>query len=340
MKVAVVCLALALWLAAGWAVHAQTESFDLVTFATPVGNRSATADVVGYTDATPTTFCQYAVYRSAPGSGDPARDFAGEWAMLVAGPYKVTGPLNSQTVDWPGGWKMTMGAAKVHTEGARNFVALLSVYSGYGVKVSILVNYNDDLYRPKVDHFLASLQLRPPAPAAGGAVAPTAGPAGAPALTGREWHHSIANYSQWGTNPSGVEIAKIGNQGYKRWTYVFNPNGTYSFVSEFWSMSRYQEYWFVEENGTFTVSGDALSLSPRQARRILRNKAGQQQGEAVPAELEPTAYRYQFHFFEGLGEWNLVLTPVNGRETKRDGTFTSNSLFPGSYLYGKPPVKN
>jgi|GEM_PF-6802565 len=317
-------------------LHAQTETFDLVTFTTPAGQRSSQTDVVGFTDATDTTFCQMAVYRHAAGSGDPARDFAAEWDLLVARHYRVTTPLNSETVDWPGGWQLTMGAAKVYSEGARNFVALLSVFSGYGVKISVLVNYNDDLYRPKVDQFLASIQLR--VPDATMAAAPVAGAGDQPVLAGRTWHRSIANYSNWGYNPSPMEIAKIGNQGYAKWTYVFNPDGTYTFVHEFWSMSRHLEYWFTEEKGIYRATADSVTVTPRQARRVLRDKTGRQQGEAVPVDLEETVYQVRFHFMAGLGEWNLILTPLDGRETRRDGTFANHELFPASYLFGKPPA--
>lgn len=152
------------------AVAARAETFDLVSFKPPPGTRSAQAGAVGYTDATPTTFAIYGVYRSAAGSGDAARDFADEWALLVARSLRVTGELETETRAWPGGWTLTMGAAKVWSEQARHFVALLSVFTGHGVKVSVLVNYNDDLYRPKIDEFLASLRLAPP----GGAAAPGA----------------------------------------------------------------------------------------------------------------------------------------------------------------------
>lgn len=144
---------------------AHAETFDLITFTPPPGTRAVQADAVSFTDATATTFAVYGVYRSAPGSGDPARDFADEWNMLVARHLRVDGELKSETVDWPGGWKLTKGAAKVFSDQARSFVALLSVFTGYGVKASVLVNYNDDLYRPKIDKFLASVRLARPAAA-------------------------------------------------------------------------------------------------------------------------------------------------------------------------------
>lgn len=102
----------------------------------------AGSEAVGDTDATPTTFFTYAVYRSARSSGDPARDFQEEWKLLM-GPYQLRSELKSGTRDWGGGWKLTMGVARMWGEQQRNFTSILSVFTGYGVKASILVNYND-----------------------------------------------------------------------------------------------------------------------------------------------------------------------------------------------------
>jgi len=322
------------------AALARTETFDLVTFATPAGQRSSGNDHVGFTETAGNAFLQLAVYRSAAGSGDAARDFAAEWDDLVSRRYRVLGDVNSETANLDGGWALTMGSAPVHAEGTQGFVSMLAVFSGHGVKVSVLINLNDQRFQPKVDAFLESIRLREPPPQAAPAATVAAAPAdagGQPPLAGRERYKSVASYSNWGFNPSAAEIAKIGNQGYTRWSYMFKPDGTYAFTREFWSMNKYQEYWFHEETGTYRIAGDILTVTPRTARRILRNKAGQQQGDTVPAELETTTYRYGYHYFEGLGEWNLVLTPTTGQPTRRDGSFSSNELFPTSYLFGPPP---
>lgn len=321
---------------------AQAETFDLVTFATPAGQRSAAADSVGFTEVNGNAFVQFVVYHSVPSSGDVARDFAAEWDGLVAKRYRVLGELNTETANLDGGWTLTMGSAPVHAESTQGFVSMLAVFSGHGVKVSVLINLNDQRFQPKVDAFLEGIRLREPPPQTAPAPAVAAAPSGTgghPPLVGREWYKSVASYSNWGFNPSGLEIAKMGNQGYMRWSYVFKPDGTYAFTSEFWSMNKHQEYWFHEETGAYRVAGDTLTVTPRTARRVLRNKAGQQQGDAVPAEVEAVTYRYGYHFFEGLGEWNLVLSPTTGQPTRRDGSFSSNSLFPTSYLFGPPPAR-
>jgi len=47
--------------------------------------------------------------------------------------------------------------------------------------------------------------------------------------------------------------------------------------------------------------------------------------------LEKVTYKWTTHFFEGIGETNLVLQPPAA--TSRDGILGSNSLFPNAYLY-------
>lgn len=325
----------------GGSAHTLAETFDLVTFNPPGGQREALPDHVGFTEQAGNAFCQIAVFHSVPGAGDAARDFEAEWDGLVAQRYRVTGTRSAKAVDWPGGWKMTVGAAPVSAAGAGDFIAMLAVFSGHGVRVPVLVNYNDERYQEKFNSFIAGLQLHPPAPAAAVPPAPqTAGPGGPPPLTSQPWYRAIASYSHWGFNFTGPELAKMGNQGYSKWTYNFRPDGSYSFVSEFWSMSRHQEYWFVEEAGTYQATGDTIRVSPRQVRRVLRNKEGQPQGEAVPVDREETRYRYKFHYLSGMEKWYLILTPADGKETRRDGSFSGHQLFPASYLYSKPPQFN
>ena len=47
--------------------------------------------------------------------------------------------------------------------------------------------------------------------------------------------------------------------------------------------------------------------------------------------LEKVTYKWTTHYFEGIGETNLVLQPPSA--TNRDGILGGNSLFPNAYLY-------
>lgn len=131
------------------------------------------------------------------------------------------------------------------------------------------------------------------------------------------------------SNHAGSSLAT--NAGYYKGQYRFEPDGTYSFKSERWfGYLRSKEFHTTEESGTYTVNGDALTVAPKASKTTVRNPEGVVQ-KTQNNPLEKVTYRWRTHYFEGLNETQLVLqTP---RETTRDGGFTTNSLFPSSYLY-------
>lgn len=118
------------------------------------------------------------------------------------------------------------------------------------------------------------------------------------------------------------------NGGHFRLRYIFNADGSYSFKSERNHTS--QRWWTVEESGSFTVNGDTLTITPQTSKATLRNLDGVVQ-ETRANPLEKVTYKWTTHFFEGIGETNLVLQPPAA--TSRDGILGTNSLFPNAYLY-------
>jgi hypothetical protein len=131
------------------------------------------------------------------------------------------------------------------------------------------------------------------------------------------------------SNHAGGSLAT--NPGYYKGQYQFKPDGTYTFKSERWfGYARSREFHTTEESGAYSVEGDSLTVSPKASKTTLRNPEGVVQ-KVQNNQLERVTYRWRLHHFEGLGETQLILqTP---RETARDGGFSSNSLFPNSYLY-------
>ena len=118
------------------------------------------------------------------------------------------------------------------------------------------------------------------------------------------------------------------NGGHMRLRYIFNADGSYSFKSE--RNHTAQRWWIIEESGSYTVNGDSLTITPRTSKATLRNLNGAVQ-ETRDNPLEKVIYKWTTHFFEGIGETNLVLQPPSA--TSRDGILGSNSLFPNAYLY-------
>ena len=122
--------------------------------------------------------------------------------------------------------------------------------------------------------------------------------------------------------------SSVTNNGHFRLRYIFNADGSYSFKSERNHTS--QRWWTIEENGTFSVNGDTLTITPQTSKATLRDLNGVVQ-ETRANPLEKVAYKWTTHFFEGIGETNLDLQPP--APTSRDGVLGSNSLFPNAYLY-------
>jgi hypothetical protein len=116
--------------------------------------------------------------------------------------------------------------------------------------------------------------------------------------------------------------------GHFRLRYIFNADGSYSFKSERNITS--QRWWTIEESGSYSVNGDTLTITPQTSKATLRNLDGVVQ-ETRANPLEKVSYKWTTHFFEGIGETNLVLQPPAA--TSRDGILRSNSLFPNAYLY-------
>jgi len=141
------------------------------------------------------------------------------------------------------------------------------------------------------------------------------------------WSKSAS--SPWGTAPGAVAT----NAGYYKGQYQFKDDGTYTFKGESWGgYSRSEEFWTIVENGTYSISGDVLTISPGASVATQRNAAGVVRKSQNNA-LEKVVYKWQLHYFEGIGETNLVLQPQ--RPTQRDGGFSANSAFPNSYLYSQ-----
>lgn len=118
--------------------------------------------------------------------------------------------------------------------------------------------------------------------------------------------------------------------GVMRLRYIFKADGSYSFKSE--RSSQVRKWWTVEETGSFSVNGDSVTITPKTSKATLRNLDGVVQ-ETRPNELEKVTYKWTTHYFEGIGETNLVLQPPSA--TSRDGVLGGNSLFPNAYLYSQ-----
>ncbi|CAN5332286.1 hypothetical protein BH10ACI2_BH10ACI2_02930 [soil metagenome] len=155
-------IAQALCLFATQTAVCQTETLDIVTYTPPAGwAKTYKNGAVIYSDIDKTTngFCILTVYASTQSSGDPQKDFANTWNDQVVKPFKAAPNPKTETQTDPQGWKGTVGAAQIKTEGGLEGYAVLTVFSGFGKTASILAILNNQSYLAKVDTLVAGVKL-------------------------------------------------------------------------------------------------------------------------------------------------------------------------------------
>ncbi len=141
---------------------------------------------------------------------------------------------------------------------------------------------------------------------------------------------SLPFLGTWSVGQSAYSAGYSVSYGSRLLQYEFAADGTYRYHSEAWGGSFNANWrYIVDEKGTWTASGDQLTVSPKEVTGVVRDLAGNVQKKGGPT-LEKVTYRFQTTYFSGLQETQLVLTPP--KATDRDGAFASNPSFPRSYL--------
>jgi hypothetical protein len=178
---------------------------------------------------------------------------------------------------------------------------------------------------PSAAPAVAATTTIPPAPTPMPAAAPAPAPAPAPVDTA-----NLPFLGKWSVGQSAYNASYSVSYGSRILQYDFAADGTYRYHSEAWG-GTFNSNWryIIDENGTWTVNGDQLTVSPKSVTGVVRDLAGKVQKNGGP-KPEKVTYRFQTTYFSGLKETQLVLTPPKG--TDRDGAFASNPSFPGSYL--------
>jgi hypothetical protein len=166
-------------------------------------------------------------------------------------------------------------------------------------------------------------------PAAAPAVAATVAPE--PAVTPPPADtQNLPFLGTWSVGQSAYGAGYSVSYGSRLLQYHFAADGTYRYHSEAWGGSSNPDWrYIIDEHGTWTATGDQLTVSPKEVTGVVRDLAGNVKKKGGPAP-EKVTYRFQTTYFSGLKETQLVLTPPNA--TDRDGAFASNPSFPGSYL--------
>jgi hypothetical protein len=311
---------------------AQTEVFDLVSFSPPKGwTATKASDQVQFSkeDKPSGGFAIITVYRSVDAGTDPRANFNTAWEALVKDTLKTDARPENADREAKEGWVVEGGMAPINSSEFKG-AALLFTATGGSKMVNILILTNTELFQKDIEGFIDSLKLKSlntPAPKA--PAAPKTPPSPEAARLIGKWNRSGSAMTSY------ADPASWGTAGYTTSRYEFKPDGTYIYTERTFRMMM-PTIIIVRENGRYSVGGNTLTITPQQSTISSYKKAGggDTLGELVKTQARPldtVTYRFYFHYFEGIREWNLVLQA--DKPTLRDGPFSSNRTYPNAWYF-------
>ncbi|BAV09530.1 hypothetical protein SAMN05421788_101963 [Filimonas lacunae] len=142
----------------------QKASFDLFTYISPAGfSKEIKQTYIAYAQVEKTgSWCQLALYKGVPSQGNIYNDFNAEWKTLVATPNNISTTPAIDTVAKANGWEIASGATHYTFDGG-DAIALLTTFSGYNTRLSVLAKTNDKNRMETIYAFLNSIDLQQPA---------------------------------------------------------------------------------------------------------------------------------------------------------------------------------
>ncbi|MBC7947429.1 MAG: hypothetical protein H7Y42_06090 [Chitinophagaceae bacterium] len=280
------------------------------------------------------SFCVVTIYQARPSSGNKNVDFNSEWTERVENNFTVfTLAAPKQLKSKSGSTFQRLGAKAVDKQG-NNFYVQLNVFDCNTAIQSVLVISATQKQLQQYDSSWQGLITRvkkdriapnPPSVSTSAATSST-GSTARSAING-SWHKSSSSPSAY-TN--GV-LTNLAYSGYTKGEYNFNNDGTYTFQGESWSGNfNSNEYRLLDEKGTFTLSGNQLSVVPTNALYREVDRDGKLK-RSEKLSLAKRTYTWKTHYYEGLNETALVLAA--GKENQIDGGFSSSEAFPKSFIY-------
>lgn len=307
---------LLLLLALLFAPVAQADEFGGWRHQPPVGaQRTEAAGHVKYTVITGPSFCQIALFSAHAPTPD---DVAFEWKHVVEANFKVRSASQSVRQTSRHGLQLITTNASVTDNSGNPFAVRLHVVLARGASGSVLLtsSSSDTLSKCPIDDFIESLVLVtvPSAPAVA-TPAQAALPAAGESIVG-----------VWATG-AGNPAARQGTGSTLRRQYTFKADGTYTYRSELFN--GVNEWIHVRESGSYTRAGNRLTVVP--AVSTISSRDWNRVTRTQPRALETVTYMVRKHYFSGIKEWQLVLTPPQA--TERDGPFAVNEQFRDSYLF-------
>lgn len=307
---------------------AQTAKFDIMTYTAPAGwTVEKDAGSLRFTRSSGGDYCVISLTRSVDSIGESVKNFDLLWKAMATEGLNAGAPQRGGAGE-KNGWQAEVGIAPFEKDGIKG-AALLTTFTGNDKVVAILAITNTDKFQPEIEAFVDSVNLPPIAAIKAPTTAPAAEPTGDVAKLIGKWNRSGS------VSPVYADPVSWGTAGYTKSRYEFKADGTYLYTERSFRM-MHQHIIVVKENGRYAVSGNTLTVSPAKSVIASYVKAGG--GDALGAlvksqarPLEAVNYRFTFHYFSGIQEWNLVLQA--DKVTQRDGQFSNNTTFPNAWYF-------
>ncbi|HEU4930493.1 MAG TPA: lipocalin family protein [Pyrinomonadaceae bacterium] len=287
------------------------ETFDISSFQPPQGwNKQVGQDAIQFSTTDKDAYCLVTLFRSVPSLGSPKENFEAAWNTIVKEAVTVSAAPQMFPSDPKGEWLVAGGFAPFEKDGAKG-VAVLYTASGYGKMVNALVLTNTQAYEAPLTAFLNSISFKKPDVETQPQTR-TDQNGSQPSLAGNFW------------KKGGISKGLLGHAdlspGTFSDTYQFFSNGTYKFTR------AYSQYaapkWYLEnEEGTYTVTGNTITITSKKAV-FSQHRINREDPPLKSGSLPLSTVQYRFEFWKYDDNWRLLLSPADGNETKRDGTFS------------------
>jgi hypothetical protein len=291
-----------------------SESFDISTFTAPKGwTRQAGEDAIQFSteDSSAGAFCLLTLFKAVTSVGRSKENFDAAWQTVVKEAVNVASAPQMQPLVNNDGWEVASGIAPFEKDGLKG-AALLVTASGYGKMVNVMILTNSEAFEKDITAFLTSVKFkkleapRQPQPA------PVNQNGSQPSLVGNGWKKGGIQGGMLGH--SGLSTATFSS------TYQFFSNGTYKFYRENMQLAA-PKYYLENEEGTYTVNGNTITLTSKRAV-YNQHRLNKEDPPIKSGNLPLSTVQYRFEFWKYDDIWRLLLSPVDGNETRRDGTFS------------------
>ncbi|MFT3979284.1 MAG: lipocalin family protein [Ferruginibacter sp.] len=243
---------------------------------------------------------------SSAASGN--ENFNNDWNRLVKTSVQMNGEPVMQAPTNENGWDIISGGAN-YTDGGNTGMATLLTATGGGQSVSIVLMTNAKQYQNDLLAFINSVELTK--------ITNTEQPNTSKTNTAiaGNWSYSVSERTYGALSP-----------GYSTKQYNFKEDGTYIYQHKFFSSSM-RVLLFQYESGTYSVSGNQLTISPQSGanEEWSQQSAHPDQWDKLvkkdKRKLEKVAYTFTLHYYSGINETNLILQA--SKPTEREGSFST-----------------